>query len=100
MSGGGLRVCKDGVTSALLHLKLPKPYSRTQTIFVQNVGAHNEYQWKAPDFGRWSGVSGTANLSGKYKFSLLDVSERFSCEECGYQTARHFVQRQFLCSSI
>jgi hypothetical protein len=46
-----------------------------QTIFGQNVGALNEYQWEAPAFGSWSGVSGTANLSEKYKFLLLDDSE-------------------------
>jgi hypothetical protein len=49
-----------------------KPYSRIQTTFGQSVRAHDENQWEAPDFWRWSGVIVTANLSGKYKFSLLD----------------------------
>jgi hypothetical protein len=45
-----------------------------QTIFGQNVRAHKEDQWEALDFGHCSGVSITANLSGKYKFLLLDDS--------------------------
>jgi hypothetical protein len=59
---------------ALLHFKLLKLYSRTQTIFGQNVRAHSEDQWEASDFGRWSGVRITDNPSEKYKFSLLDDS--------------------------
>jgi hypothetical protein len=54
-----------------LLLFILKPYSRTQTIFGQNVTVHED-QWETPDSGCLSGVSVTANFSGKYQFSLLD----------------------------
>jgi hypothetical protein len=39
-------------------------WSKSSEYICQNVRAHNEDKWEAPDFEHWQGASITANPSG------------------------------------